>query len=117
MVLTKRGDGGVTGALVLTKQGRHATNDASIMCSNSCVGCGVGGGGICGDGGGAGCYDGGDNSGGDDSGGDDIVAREPQGICVEYFPLEVPNSPLGGCGGGGGSGGGGGRGSGGGKDV
>ena len=23
------------------KQGRHATNDASIMCSNGCVGCGV----------------------------------------------------------------------------
>ena len=105
------------------KQGRHATNDASIMCSNGCVGCGVGGGGINGDGG-AGCNDGGDDSGGDDSGGDDIVAREPQGICVEYFPLEVPNSPLGGGGSGGGgggggdgSGGGGGGGSGVGKDV
>ena len=81
------------------------------------MGCGVGGG-ISGDDG-VGCYDGGDDSGGDDSGGDDIVAREPQGICMEYFPLEVPNSPLGGCGGGGGGGcgGGGGGGSGGGKDV
>ena len=65
------------------------------MCSN---GCDIDG--FSGDGG-TGCYDGGDNSGGDDSGGDDIVAREPQGICVEYFPLEVPNSPLGGGGGGG----------------
>ena len=49
-----------------------------------------------------------DDDGGDDSGDDDIVAREPQGICVEYFPLEVPNSPLGGGGSGGGAGGGGG---------
>ena len=85
------------------------------MCSNGCVGCGGGINGDCG----AGCNDGGDDSGGndsggddsggDDSGGDEIVAREPQGICVEYFPLEVPNSPLGG-GGGGGDGGSGGSG-------
>ena len=66
------------------------------------MGCGVGGGGINGDGG-AGC-----NDGGDDSGGDDKVAREPQGICIEYFPVKVPNSPIGGGGDGDGSGGGGG---------
>ena len=81
------------------------------------MGCNVCGGGINGDGG-ASCNDGGDDSGGDDSGGDDsgdddIVAREPQGICIKYFPLEVPNSPLGGSGGDDGDGGG----SGGGKDV
>ena len=35
---------------------------------------------------------------------DDIVATEPQGIYREYFPLEVPNSPLGGGGGDGGGG-------------
>ena len=86
---------------LLTEQGRHATNDASIMCNNGCVGCGVANSGDDG----AGC-----NYGGDDSGGDEIVAREPQGICIEYFPLEVPNSPLGGGGGGGGDGGGGGSG-------
>ena len=50
------------------KQGQHATNNASIMCINGCVGCGVGGSGISGNDG-AGC-----NDGGDDSGGDDIVA-------------------------------------------
>ena len=86
----------------ITKQGGHATNDASMMCSNGCVGCG-------GDGG-AGC---------DNCDGDDIVARDPHGICMEYFPLDGLNSPLGGGGGGGGGGGDGcgGGGSGGGKDV
>ena len=67
------------------KQGRHATNDASIMCNNGCVGCGVGGGGNSGDDG-AGCNDGGDDSGGDDSGDDDIVAREPSGHLRGIFP-------------------------------
>ena len=89
------------------QQGRHATNDASIMCINGCVG---GGGGISGDDG-AGC-----NDGGDDSGDDDIVAREPQVICVKYFPFQVLNSPLGGDGGGVSGGGGGGSGGDGGSD-
>ena len=77
----------------LLKQGRHATNDASIVCSNGCVGCG-------GDGG-AGC---------DDCDGDDIVARDPHGICMEYFPLDGLYSPHGGGGGNGGGGVGGGSG-------
>ena len=47
-----------------SKQGRHATNDASIMCNNGCVGCGVGGVGNSDDDG-AGCNDGGNDSGGD----------------------------------------------------
>ena len=58
---------------ILFKQGRHATNDASIMWSNGCMDCDVGGGGISGDGG----------AGGDDCDGDDIVARDPHGICME----------------------------------
>ena len=43
------------------------------------MGCGVSGGGISGDGG----------AGGDDCDGDDIVARDPHGICMEYFPLNL----------------------------
>ena len=62
------------------------------MCSNGGVGFGVGG---IGD-------DNGVGGGGDDS--DEIVARGPQGICMQYFPLEGLNSPLGGIGGGSGRG-------------
>ena len=61
------------------------------------MGFGGGGGGISGDGG----------AGGDDCDGDDIVARDPYGICMEYFPLDGLNSALGGGGGDGGGGGGG----------
>ena len=43
------------------KQGRHATNDASMMCGNGGVGCGVSSG----------------NSGGGSGGVDEIVAKEP----------------------------------------
>ena len=49
------------------------------MCSNGGVGCGVGG--ISGDIG-VGGEGGGGGEGGDDS--DEIVARGPQGICMQY---------------------------------
>ena len=65
------------GCVLILKQGRHATIDTSIMCSNGGVGSGVGGiggdNGVGGEGGG-----GGGGGGGDDS--DEIVATEPQGI-------------------------------------
>ena len=64
------------------------------MCSNGGVGFGVGG---IGDDNGVGGVGGG-GGGGDDS--DEIVARGPQGICMQYFSLEGLNSPLGGIGGG-----------------
>ena len=69
--------------LLHSKQGWHATNDASIMCSNVSVGCGVVGG----------SGDVGGSSGGVGGG---IAARGPQGIWMQYFPLERLNSPHGG---------------------
>ena len=36
----------LTAMYVIEKQGRHATNDASIMCSNGGVGCGICGSGV-----------------------------------------------------------------------
>ena len=74
------------------------------MCSNGGVGFCVGGGGIGGD---IGASVGSD----DDSVSDDIVARGPNGICMQYLSLEGLSSPLGGSDGGrsgsGGHGGGG----------
>ena len=81
------------------------------MCINGGVGCGVGGiggdNGVGGEGSGGGGGEGGSVS-------DEIVARGPQGICIcmQYFPLEGLNSPLGGIGGGSGRGSGGGGGGG-----
>ena len=70
------------------------------MCGNGGMCCGVAGGsGV------DGCSDGG--SGG---GGGDIAARGPQGVWMQYFPLERLNSPCGGGGGGVGCGDGGGGG-------
>ena len=66
------------------------------MCINGGVGCGVGG--IGGDNGVSGEGGGGRGEGGDDSDSDEIVARGPQGICMQYFPLEGLKSPLGGIG-------------------
>ena len=73
------------------KQGRHATNDASLMCENCGVGRGVGS----------------DNSGGGSGGVDEIVAKGPKDVLKRYFPLQWLNCPLYGVGLGGGGGGGG----------
>ena len=55
----------------IIKQGRHATNDASLMCENCGVGCGVGS----------------DDSGGGSGGVDEIVAEGPEDVLKRYFPL------------------------------
>ena len=92
--------------LLYFKQGRHATNDASIVCSNVGVGCGVAGGSgdVGGSNGGVGGVSIGQGGGGGGGNGGDCssAARGPQGIWMQYFPLERLNSP---CGGGGGVGG------------
>ena len=75
---------GTTFLVKSIEQGWHATNDASLISSNG----GFGGGGS------------GSNNCGGESGGDDIVAKGPQGIWMQYYPLWRLNSSLGDDGGG-----------------